>query len=174
MNRQQKEAVVADFKKMFTSSQATFLVRYQGLTVADMLSLRRALRESGGRLKITKARLMKLAAQGIEGIEPFKDNFKDQIGLVFALDQAPSVAKQLYRFAKEHEALQILSGFFESKCLAKEEVEFLASIPSREVLLAQLASVLQAPVAGLASVMQALILQLLYALKAVAAEKSRV
>ncbi|MBU1007535.1 50S ribosomal protein L10 [Candidatus Dependentiae bacterium] len=172
MNRQQKEAVVADFKEMLSSAEATFLVRYRGLSVADMFSLRTALRGSGGKLKITKARLMKIATQGIDGIEPFKDDFKDQIGLVFALDQPSPVAKQLVEFAKGRDALQIVSGFFESKVLTKEEVEFFASIPSREVLLAQLAGTLQAPVASFASVLNMLVLQLLYALKQVAEQKA--
>lgn len=173
MNRQQKEAVVADFKEMLSTAQATFLVRYRGLNVTDMSSLRGVLRENGARLKVTKARLMKLAAEGIDGIDLFKDDFKDQIGLVFALDQAPPVAKQLVEFAKAHKALQIISGFFESKILAKEEVEFFASIPSREVLLAQLAGTLQAPVGNLAGVLNALVLQLLYALKQVAESKAQ-
>lgn len=173
MNRQQKEAAISDFKDMLTSANATFLVCYRGLKVKDMFRLRRALRESGGKLKVTKARLMKRAAQGIDGIDPFAKDFKDQIGLVFALEEAPPVAKALVNFSKDNEALKVLSGFFESKMLTGEEVEFFASIPSREVLLAQLAGTLQAPIAGLARQLNMLIVRFLYALKQVAEKKER-
>ena len=171
MNRKEKEAVVSNFKEMFMSTQASFLVCYKGLKVKDIHSLRKNLRERGGSMKITKARLMKIAAEGIDGIEPFVDSFKDQVGLIFASQEAPAVAKQIVDFSKENKNLQIVSGFFESKVLSTKDVEMLASIPSREVLLAQLASVLQAPVANLAQDLQMLIVQLLYALKGVAENK---
>jgi large subunit ribosomal protein L10 len=171
MNRQQKEAVVSDFKEMLTSANATFLVCYRGLKVKDILGLRRSLRENGGRLKVTKARLMKRAAEGIDGIDSFKKDFKDQIGLVFALEEASPVAKTLVDFSKDKEALKVISGFFESKMLTSEEVKFFASIPSREVLLAQLAGALRAPIAGFARQLNMLIVQFLYALKQVAEKK---
>ena len=168
MNRQQKEAVVADFKDMLSQSQASFIVNYKGLDVSGMISLRRKLRESGGKLKVTKARLMKVAAEGIDGIDHFKDDFKDQIGIVFALDEVAPIAKQLVEFAKRNKNLEVVSGFSESKVLSKSEVEFFASLPSREVLLAQLLGVLQAPITGLARVINAPMQQLVSVLDAIA------
>lgn len=171
MNRQQKEAVVAEFKDMLNSSDAAFLVQYKGLNVQDMISLRRALRETGGKLKVTKARLMKIAAEGIEGIDPFKEQFKEQIGLVFAEGDVSAVAKQVVTFAKDHKALQVVSGFYESKVLSRDEVEFFASLPSRDVLLSQLARALQGPIAGFARVLNAPIEGLARALNQVAKKK---
>ena len=171
MNRQQKEAVISDFNEMLSSANATFLVRYRGLSVKQMFDLRKVLRESGGRLKITKARLMKRAAEGVEGIDSFKEDFKDQIGLVFAMEEAPPIAKKLVDFAKECEALEVMSGFFESKMLSKDEVKFFASVPSRVVLLGQLAGTLQAPVAALARQLNMLVANLAYGLKAVAEKR---
>ena len=74
---------------MLSASQAAFLVGYKGLSVAQIQTLRNDLREVGGNLKVTKARLMKIAAQNIQGIESFRDNFKDQVGLVFAQEEVP-------------------------------------------------------------------------------------
>ena len=172
MNRQQKEAVVTDFKKMFDQSQASFLVNYKGLNVKDLSSLRQSLRENGGKLKITKARLMKIAAGDAEGVDSFKESFKDQVGMVFASQEVPAVAKQLVSFAKDHAALEIVSCFFESKVLSGAEIEFLASLPSKDVMLGRLAGTLQAPIAGFARVLSSVILQLPYALKAVADKKT--
>ena len=168
MNRQQKEAAVTDFKDMFSRSQASFLVNYKGLNVQDMISLRNLVRENGGKLKITKARLMKIAADGVEGSGEFKDKFKDQVGLVFAFEEVAPVAKQLVEFAKEHNSLRVVSGFYESKVLSMEEVEFFASLPSREVLLSQLLGVLQAPISGLARVLNAPMQSLVRALDQIA------
>ena len=165
MNRQQKEAVVASFKELFTNSQASFLVRYKGLDVKGMSDLRTKLRENGGELKVTKARLMKLAAEGIEGIDAFKDEFKEQVALVFAYGEVPTVAKQVVEFSKENKALEVLSGFFESKVLSSEEVMYFATLPSREVLLAQVASLLQAPASNLARALTSPMQQLASGLK---------
>jgi len=172
MNRQQKEAVIADFKELFAGSQASFLVCYKGLDVKSMSDLRTKLRENGGKLKVTKARLMKLAAKGIEGIDGFKDAFKEQVALVFAHGEVPTVAKQIVEFSKENKALEVLSGFFESKELSREEVNFFATLPSREVLLAQVASLLQAPASNLARALTSPIQQLAYGLKQLAEKEA--
>lgn len=165
MNRQQKEVVVQDFKKLLTESKATFLVGYRGLTVAQIQDLRRRLRDKDAILKITKARLMKIAAEGIEGIDSFAQQFENQVGLVFAKDEVPAVAKQLVEYFKKEGFLDIKSGFFESRVLEKQKVDFLASIPPRDILLAQVVGTVQAPLSGLARLLNMIMVQLLYVLK---------
>ncbi len=150
MNRQQKEAVVADFKDMFSKSNASFVIKYRGLGVKEISGLRKALRDNGGRLKITKARLMKIAADGIDGIDSFRESFCNQIGLVFALDEVPTVAKQLVNFSKDSKALEVVAGFFESRLMSKDEVEFFASLPCKDALMSQIASGLQSPASNIA------------------------
>lgn len=171
MNRQQKEEIVADFKDMLSKAEASFVVNYRGLEVSDISGLRGMLRKNGGTLKVTKARLMKIAAEGIDGIEPFKENFKDQIGLVFAFEEVAPVAKCLVDFSKDHDALQIVSGFCESKMLSSQDVDFFASLPSRDVLIGQLAGALQAPITNLARVLIMPVQQLATVLQKVAESK---
>lgn len=178
MNRQQKESVIADVEKLFTQSPATFLVNYKGLTVEKMQNLRRSLRASQGSLKVTKARLMKIAAQNASGeikeLENFKEGFKEQVGLVFSEgSETPAIAKTLTTFAKEHDALEVLSGLFEKKMLSLDEVKQLANLPSREVLLGMLAGTLQAPISGLAQVLHQLIARLAYVLQRVAEQQEK-
>lgn len=168
MNRQGKEAAIADFKELLSNAQASFVVQYKGLSVHDLTTLRGALRKDGGKFRVTKARLMKIAATGLEGSDDFKKDFREQIGLVFAMDEIAPIAKQLLAFAKDHEALKVVSGFYESKVLSAAEVEFIASLPSKDVLLAQLAGALQAPISGLARVLNAPIQQLACALGQIA------
>lgn len=168
MNRQQKEAIVQNFSQQLNESKASFLVGYKGLTVAQLQALRGQLREVDGTFKVTKARLMKIAAQDIDGIDGFKDAFKDQVGLVFVNGEVPTVAKALVKFAKGNEKLDIVSGFFESQTMTKDQISRLASLPSKEVLLAQLAGTLQAPVRNFAGVLNQMIVRLVYALDQVA------
>lgn len=151
MNRQHKEAVVIELKDMFAKANASFLVEYKGVSVPQLQALRRQLREQRGFLKITKARLMKRATENLEAIDGFRQNFKEQVGLIFALDEAPGVAKKIVDFSKENESLKVIAGYFESQVMSKEEVVALASIPSREVLLAQLVGALQAPLSQFAA-----------------------
>lgn len=171
MNRQQKEVVVSDIKKLFSEAQATFLIQYKGLDVAHLQSLRKNLRENQSVLKVTKANLMRIAISDIGGTDGFKDQFKDQVGLVFVNGDVPAAAKKLTAFSKENESLQIISGFFEAKTLDKRSIEIIASLPPREILIAQLLATMQAPISGLANVLQQLIARPLNVLKQIAEKK---
>lgn len=155
MNRHQKEQAVADFRKMFSDAEAAFLVNYKGLSVQSMQTLRKQIREANGTFKVTKARLMKIAAKNVKGSEDFAGNFKDQVGLVFAKTEFTVVAKRIVEFAKEHEALKIVAGFFEDRLISKNEVVALGAIPSRAELLAMLVYTLQAPMVGLVGTLEA-------------------
>lgn len=150
MNRQQKELVVQLLREQFTQSPASFVVGYKGLTVVQMQELRRKVRASGGSLKVTKARLMKLAVDS--NTEMLKPYFKEQVGIVFANQEATAVAKALYDFSKNHEALQLVAGQFESQLLDKKAIARIAMLPSRDQLLAILCGTLQAPISALARV----------------------
>lgn len=171
MNRQQKEQVVLQLRESFTESPASFLVAYKGLTVNEMQSLRRKLRASGGSLKVTKARLMKIAADGIEKSQQLLPYFKDQIGVVFALQEAPAVAKVLRDFSQDHEALKLVIGQMDANLLDSQAITRIASLPSREVLLAQLCGALNAPIVNFASVLNMQIIRLLVVLKQLSEKK---
>lgn len=150
MNRNQKEVLVAELHNQMAQAEAAFLVNYQGLSVSDMQKLRASLRGEGAVMQVAKARLMIHAVKRVGGCDAFLPFLKNQVGLVFAKGNAPAVAKKIVDFSKDRQSLAIVSGFFENRVWSKGEVEYLAAIPSREVLLAQLAQVLQAPIAGLA------------------------
>jgi len=171
MNRQQKELVVEDLKKGLLSCPATFLVVYRGLNVEQMQKLRSDLRSKGGLLKVAKARLMKRAVEGGEGISDLAPFLRDQIGMVFAQQEVADVAKILSDFAKSNESLELVAGVFESKVIAKEKVAQIASLPPRDVLLAQLCGTLNAPMAGLARALNMMVLKLLFALKQLEGQK---
>ena len=152
MNRDNKELVVQKLKNDFASNEASFLVNYKGLTVAQVQALRKKLRTQGGDFKVVKARLMKLAVQGIAGIDELIPYFKDQVALVFVNKEVSPVAKTLVDFSKENKALTLVIGCNEKQLMQVNDIQLLANLPSREVLLAQLCGVLAAPMAQLARV----------------------
>ena len=171
MNRQEKAAVVESLREGFTKSQASFLVGFQGLTVEQMQILRKNLRAKGGNLKVAKTRLMKRAATDLPEAEAMLPYFKDQVGIVFVSDESAAIAKVLSDFAEENEAMSIVVGCLESVLLDQDAVKRIASLPSKEVLLAQVCGTLKAPMTGLASVLNMLQLKLLWTLKQIEQQK---
>jgi|SRR5579872_6849118 len=155
MNRQDKIAVVESLHNDFANSKAAFVVGYKGLTVAQLSALRSQLRKQGGTFKVAKARLMKRAVQGLECLEELQPSLRDQVGLVFAQQEAPVIAKVLYEFAKENQALHLISGCMDSAVIDNQMITRIASLPSREVLLAMVCGTLKAPIQKLAGVLAA-------------------
>lgn len=154
MNRQDKKQTVTELKDQFSTNEGSILVGYKGLTVVQLQKLRKGVRQNGGSFKVAKARLMKLAAQDLGSIQPLIPYFKDQVGLVFVKNQDPVVLKFLHNFSKENEALKFVAGSLSAQLLDAKALSILATLPSREVLLAQLCGVLKAPIAKLAFVLQ--------------------
>lgn len=153
MNRREKEKAVSVAKDLIAGSQAIFIVNYKGLSVSGMQQLRKNLRQNGGQLKVIKATLMDIAAKDLSDVDDFKTNFKDQIGFVFAKGEVSGVAKQLVNFAKENEALKVITGIFESKVLDASQIKTIALLPSREVLLAHLLGTMKAPISSFVRVL---------------------
>ncbi len=154
MNRQEKSQLVTELKDQFSHAASSILVGYKGLSVNQLQKLRRGIRQNGGNFKVTKARLMRLAAQDIQTAQPLIPYFKDQVGLVFMENQDPAVIKFLHTFSKDHEALKMVAGAMESKLVSASTLLQLALLPSREVLLSQLCGILKAPISKLAFVLQ--------------------
>lgn len=173
MNKQQKSALVESLRENITGSQASFIVGYKGLSVGQMQALREQLREKGGALKVAKARLMKRAVDGVDGAQDLTPHLHDQIGLVFATQDCSAIAKVLSDFAKENQGLLLNAGLMESRLLTDVDVKRIASLPSREILLAQVCGALKAPTGKFVNVLNMLILRLLWTLKAVADKKQQ-
>lgn len=173
MNRQQKETVVAQLRDKVAHASATFVVGYRGLTVSQIHILRTDLRKVGGEFKVAKARLMKKAVNAFDNnaFDGYVDHFHDQIGIVFASTEVPAVAKALYDFSKNHAALTIVAGSLDANILNKDAVVRIASLPSREQLLAQLCRTLQAPATQLAGLLNTLVSRPVWLLKKIEESK---
>lgn len=154
-NRTLKEAKVAEIKEKLQKSQAVILADYQGLTVEDDTQLRKNLREAGVEYKVYKNTLVILAAKelGLDGIEEYLEG---PVSIAFGYEDATSAARILNDFAKTHKKLELKAGIVEGKVFDKEKVEQLASIPSKEVLIAKLLGSIKAPLSNLAYLLNAI------------------
>lgn len=155
MKKHQKQAAIENLESKFSSSQAAFLVNYQGMSVAQLKTLRFQLDSKGGSLKVAKNRLVKIALKDVSNCQGLTELLKGQLAYVFSQGEITSVAKVLTDFAKANEKLKIVAGCAESKIYDAKSVAILGSLPSREVLLAQLCGVLNAPVVQFALVIKA-------------------
>lgn len=153
MNRLEKNELVQELQSQFLGNDAAFLVNYQGLTVDQLETLRFALAAKNSSLKVAKNRLVRIALQQANACDGLQDSLKGQLAVVFAKDDLTGVAKVIFDFAKKNDALKIVAACGDKQLFDAKAVERLAKIPSREVLLAQLCGVLNAPITSLAIVL---------------------
>lgn len=172
MNRQEKAQVIDLLHDGFSNNQAAFLVNFKGLSVKQMQLLRKSLRQHGGFLKVAKARLMRRATEGIEGVDGLKDFLKEQVGLIFVEHNSPAVAKALHEFSKQNEALKVVAGFLDHQVLDKTSVIRIAQLPSRQQLLAQLCGTLNAPLTSFVGILHTMVVRPLVVLKQIADKKT--
>lgn len=149
----QKEASVAELTKNFEDSTAVLLTEYRGLTVAELKELRNSIRQDA-EYAVVKNTLTKIAARNA-GVEGLDDDLKGPSAIAFVHGDPVAVAKGLRAFAKAHPLLVIKGGYFDGAPLTAEEVNKLADLESREVLLAKVAGVLKASLTKAAYVFNA-------------------
>ena len=145
LNLDEKKAVVAEVSAEVAKAQGIVVAEYRGLEVGNMTDLRAKARKSGVYLRVLKNTLARRAVAGT----PFAKLAEQMIGpLVYGISSDPvATAKVLNEFAKANEKLVIKAGAMPNAVISAKEVKALASMPSREQLIAQLLGTMQAPVA---------------------------
>ena len=153
MARPDKAADVAEIADNFRNSSATVLTEYRGLTVAQLKNLRRALGESS-QYAVVKNTLTKIAAReaGVEGLD---DLLKGPSAIAFIKGDPVEAAKGLRDFAKANPLLVIKGGYMDGRALSAAEINKLADLESREVLLAKLAGAMKGSLSQAASLFNA-------------------
>ena len=148
VDRAQKEAVVEELNQIFSSSGAVVVCHYAGLSVAEMSDYRAQMREAGASVRVAKNRLAKIALEGTP-CEGMKDLLTGQTVLGYAEDPV-APAKVTEAFAKANAKLVIVGGAMGEVVLDEAGVKSLASMPSREEVIASIAGCIGAPAANLA------------------------
>ena len=154
LNRSEKEAVISEVTTLAAQAQTLVIAEYRGITVADMTKLRNQARSNGVSLSVLKNTLARRAVTG-SSFEVVADQMTGPLIYGFSVD-AIAAAKVVANFAKTNDKLVIRGGVYGGKALDANGVKQLASIPSKEVLLAQLCGLLMSPISRTAVVLGAL------------------
>ena len=153
LSRNDKAGVVEDVGKHIAGAQTLALAEYRGLTVEHLNALRRQARDKGVYLHVLKNTLARRAVAGTT-FEVAKDAMVGPLIYGFSKD-AVAAAKVIADFAKGNDKLVVKAGVYAGKALDAKGVKALAAIPSREVLIAQIAGMLRSPIQRLAGVLAA-------------------
>lgn len=165
--RAEKVAVVDEVKARLEESDAALLTEYRGLTVKDLATLRGTLRTHGADYKIYKNTLVRFAVRDLD-ITGVEESLTGPTAIAFVKGDAAAAAKALRDFAKTNPNLIVKGGVLGNRALTAKDAAALADLPSREVVLSQLAGLFAQPMQQFASLLQTLPRNFAYGLKALA------
>lgn len=153
---EKKQAEVAAISERIQASIAGVVVDYKGINVADDTQLRRELREAGVEYTVLKNTLLKMAVEkaGLEGLD---EVLEGTTALATSKDDYVASARILQKFADTHNNFKLKSGYIDGEVIDFDRLQKLAKLPSREVLLATVCSVFNAPIAAFARAVQAIV-----------------
>lgn len=152
-NAQNKETLVK-IKEDLANTQAVWVVDYRGLTVKEAQQLRRDIRSAGGHLSVYKNTLMHIALSESD-LPTMDDLLSGPSAFVFSSEDAAATAKAIKNFAKTNKNLVIKGGLMDGVQYNAAEVEAIASLPSREELIAKIAGAISGVARGLATTIDA-------------------
>jgi large subunit ribosomal protein L10 len=171
MNKTERQETVETLTEQLRASPNLYVTDFTGLNVLRMTEFRRRLRAAGVTYIVVKNTLAQraLAANQVTGLD---DHLAGPTGLILAGKDPVVAAKVLTDFAREFEKPAIKIGLVDGKPVTADQVQRLATLPPKDVLLSQLAGVMQAPLAQLGGVMNGMLYQVVGALEALRAQRS--
>lgn len=154
MNKAEKQQTVESLSEQFRSIDSAFLINYRGLKVVDATEMRRKIREMNGCYVVVKNTLATLAAKQtkLEQLEPF---FEGPTAVAYHPKDVVGLAKLLTEISKHNPSITFKAALVEGKVVSASEIQAIASMPSREVMLSKLVFILMAPLQKLATVLKA-------------------
>ena len=170
MNREDKVSLVDELSEKFLAATLAVVSDYRGLTVSEFEQLRVSLKKCNSEVKVAKNTLLRKSSQG-SAFSLLSDYYKGTTAVTLAFGDPVSPAKVIVEFAKTHEKMSIRSAVMSGRVLSTDDLTALSVLPSREILLGQLLSVMQAVPTSFVRVMSAIPQNFLYVLQAVKEKK---
>ena len=166
-NFEAKKQIVEEIKDKLQKAKSVTFVDYRGLTVEEDTKMRKEFKQNGAEYKVYKNRLMLLALNelGIKGAEKYLEGTS---AVAFGYDDEVAQAKIVCDYADKTKKLSIKFGLINGQCVDSKEIEALAKLPSKDVLVEKLLGTLLGPITGLARVLNAPTQGLAIALNAIA------
>lgn len=153
LTKAQKQKISEDLAEKFKKQKIAIFSNFHGISVSKAQTLRRALKQTDAEYKVAKKTILDrvMTEQDI----PFKTKgLQGEVSVTFGYGDQVAPAKTLLKFRKENETFKILGGILEGKMLSGNDIMTLARLPAREILLAQVVGVMQAPIRGLVMALQ--------------------
>jgi large subunit ribosomal protein L10 len=171
--RPEKQSIVAEIRQQVEGGRYCLVVDYKGLSVAKLTDLRGRLRGTGGRLQVVSNAFFRIAA-GQAGWPEVSSLLEGATAIVTGSGDGTQAAKSLRDFKRDNSNLPALKGgLLSGRVLGRQDVESLASLPPREVLLGMLVGTVAAPMSQLVGVLSQKLASLIYVLKAIEDKKSK-
>lgn len=158
-------------KDQLKDSESLFVISYSKISSPDLSSLRLSLRSSRAKLFVTKNSVARRALKEA-GLEALVETVQGQCGLVFMKEEPVAASKVLCNFIKDHEQLKLQIGLLKDKVLNRQDIETMASLPSREVLLAKAVGALKSPIFGIVCVFSSTLKKFVYCLEQIKNKKA--
>lgn len=173
MVKEVKKTLVGGLVDKFNDNNIAYFIDYKGLSVEKMTSLRQTLKKTNSELKIIKNSLALIALKEVNNElgEKAKDVFSGSTGLIFSKEDPIGPAKVLIDFMKSNDKVKIKGGILNNGFIEDYSVKELASLPSREVLIAKVLMLLNSPITGFVSVLSGNIRNFVYTLNAIKDKK---
>lgn len=166
----QKSQIVEELHEKFSRAKGAVLSDFKGMTVEQMTSLRKELRNNSVEFRVVKNTLAKRAMEGTS-FSVLEDSFKGPVSIALSYEDSVTPAKVLTDFSKKEPKLKITAGFCEGKKVSEEEIKYLADLPSRDVLLGQILAVANGPARNFVGTLNGVLLSFLRVLSAVKDKK---
>lgn len=146
MTKDAKKQLKTKVAERLVKVNAAIIAEYRGLTVSELTELRVKLREAKAEFKIVKNRIVKVAIkEDAPGLMPVSSAMKGPVGMVLVYGDPAPAAKALLEFGKDRENFKVTQGVFEGTALSPAQIKEIADLPSREVMLGQIAGMIQSP-----------------------------
>jgi large subunit ribosomal protein L10 len=149
MEKNQKIAEVAELKETFASATSAVVIEFKGLVVGKDTAFRKSIRESKAHYRVGKNTLMRLAVKDTV-FETLGSAFKGNSAVATTQDDVVALAKALNGFLKDNPAATFKAGIMDGKAINAAQLQALAELPSRDVLIAKLLYLMKYPISGLA------------------------
>lgn len=167
-----KSELVQQLKEKIEKAPVVILLDFKGIDANSISDFRKALKKNNAELKVVKNTLLYRACNGTQLYDKI-DLFKEQTALIIGYEDIVAPAKLLKEFLKGKEDAKVKGGLVEGVYADAQKIDYLASLPSKEVLVAQLLAVLQAPITNLVRVLNALPQKTVLVLDAIRKEKEK-
>lgn len=155
MNKNEKQELISEVKKILEDSNSVYLTDYSGIAVDEINSLRNDFRNKGVKYKVIKNTLFNRALSEVGKFEKLSEHLEGMTGYAFANEDPVAPAKIIKKFFDDHKKLSLKACYIEDQYYGGDQLDVLASLPTKSEVVASILSSINAPISGIVGVLNA-------------------